>query len=365
MTMTRNGHDMQANTPRSAMTLVEVMVALMIFTVVGGAMVTILLLATDIYRRGEFSRGANDEAITVLGALNQDIDHLIPPSAGGWFFAKKIDEAGGCLVAFTISLDTSIRLNDTFTGVEQTNRVVNANATNQTAMQAGNISSRQIVAWWVDDRDRNRPLYRDTLPWDPQVSDPDTIYDKVRNLSGSGSLGTNANNQETKVVVTYGCLHFGTWLSFDSSDPTNYPRRRDLTRWEDGDTPLPPTTSRPYDSAARNDNDPPPPAPTALRISLALTGGTVDGGGKYAPQGRVIDDDGRNKLRVTGIKGLPLAEGANYLRIEQEWLRYDAALGVNIQCTERGARRSNKGMHGRGALVETGIQHAIVRSIGR
>lgn len=351
---------------RAAMTLVEVMIALMIFTVVGGAMVTILLLATDIYRRGEFSRGANDEAIAVMGALNQDLDHLIPPSAGGWCYASTMDEAGGCLVAFTISLDTSVRLNDNFTGVEQTNRSsrsANQGSINQGAIDAGNVSSRQIVAWWVNDKERT--LYRDTLAWDPQAQTPDEMYNRIRSLAGNpgGSL-------TSKVAVTYGCLHFGAWLSFDSIDQNNYPRRIDMTQWESTGQRLPPKKSTPYDSAPQGSSTPgsgiqPPPAPQALRLSLALTGGTLDGGGKYAPQGRVIDDDGRENLRVSGFKGLPVADGSNFLRIDNEWLRYDTLSGVRIHVAERGARRSLSSKHGRGAVAEIGLQYSLVRSLGR
>lgn len=362
-------HMMNRHAPRSAMTLIEIMVALMIFTVVGGAMVTILLLATDIYRRGEYSRGANDEAIAVLGALNQDLDRLIPPSAGGWFYASRFDNSGNCLVAFTISLDTSVRLNDAFKGVEATNAITtnnNPNNLNATAVAAGNVSSWQIVAWWVNDAER--VLYRDTLPWDPQAADPNTMFNKVRNLQAGGSL--NQGGTATRVSVTHGCLHFGAWLSFDSTDE-KYPRRRDMTSWEHADQPLPPTTSKPYDSLSQNSNDPPPPAPTAVRLSLSLTGGAADGGGRYAPQGRVIDDDGEAKLRVSGLKGLPLAEGTNYLRIDNEWIRYSSISGVNITCTTdngeppRGARRTQATKHGRGALAELGLNYAIVRSIGR
>jgi hypothetical protein len=306
------------------------------------------MLSTDLYRRGEFSRSANDEAVAVLGAINQDLDRLVPPGAGGWFYSQVVDDDGDCLVAFTISLDTNVRLNDQGTGMEFTNR--------SAASAAGNASSRQIVVWWAS----GRSLYRDTLAWNPH-GDPNQLYQAVERLATAptGSLAGGMG----RATITTGCLHFGTWLSFDSIN-RQFPRRVDIYSWETGrpgeSDVLPHRRGGGYDSAPTTSGDVPPPYPQALRLTLALTGG-----GRHVPKGMLISDDG-DTIRVNGLGGLPIAEGSNYMRIGDEWIRYKSTRGIVVDCSDgRGARRSRKESHIRGAAVEVGLQYSLVRSIGR
>ncbi len=87
--------------PRCGFTLIEIMVSLMIFVVVSGAMVSILMISSDLFRRGEFSRSANDETIAVLGAVSDDLNHMVPENSDGWFFAGIPSPSGNTLVAFT------------------------------------------------------------------------------------------------------------------------------------------------------------------------------------------------------------------------------------------------------------------------
>jgi hypothetical protein len=77
------------------------MVSLMIFVVVSGAMVSILMISSDLFRRGEFSRSANDETIAVLGAVSDDLNHMVPENSDGWFFAGIPSASGNTLVSFT------------------------------------------------------------------------------------------------------------------------------------------------------------------------------------------------------------------------------------------------------------------------
>jgi prepilin-type N-terminal cleavage/methylation domain-containing protein len=87
--------------PRQGFTLIEIMVSLMIFVVVSGAMVSILMISSDLFRRGEFSRSANDETIAVLGAVSDDLNHMVPENSDGWFFAGIPRASGNTLVSFT------------------------------------------------------------------------------------------------------------------------------------------------------------------------------------------------------------------------------------------------------------------------
>ena len=89
------------STNRAGFTLVEIMVSLMIFVVVSGAMVSIMMMSSELFRRGEFSRSANDETIAVLGAVNDDLSHLVPESGDGWFYAGVPTRSGNTMVSFT------------------------------------------------------------------------------------------------------------------------------------------------------------------------------------------------------------------------------------------------------------------------
>ena len=90
-----------ATKSRHGFTLIEIMVSLMIFVVVSGAMVSILMISSDLFRRGEFSRSANDETIAVLGAVSDDLNHMVPENSDGWFFAGIPRPSGNTLVSFT------------------------------------------------------------------------------------------------------------------------------------------------------------------------------------------------------------------------------------------------------------------------
>lgn len=335
---------------RSAMTLIEIMVALMIFVIAGGAMVSILVLSTDLYRRGEYSRNANDEAIAVLGELNQDLDRLISPSAGGWLYCSVSSSAGDCVLAFTAAIDTSVRLNNTGTGLEFTNKSATSSA-------VGNVSARHIVVWWVN----GRFLYRGVMPWNPQAT-ASAQYDVVTNFAQNPGSSFGGDTR----VIAQGCLHFGTWLSFDSNGQVGFPHRQDPNTWElgtPGQSLLPPRMR--YDSydSAPNGNNLPPPCPQALRLSLTLTGG-----GRYAPRGTLASDNfSDHRIRVAGLGGLPMAAGTTFLRIDDEWIRYERSNGPLVEFGDegRGARRSTKSDHGRGATVEVGQQYTLIRGISR
>ena len=92
---------MSAGINRRGFTLIEIMVSLMIFIVVSGAMVGIMLMSSELFRRGEFSRAANDEVVAVLGAVSDDLNHLVPETGDGWFFAGVPTASGNTLVAYT------------------------------------------------------------------------------------------------------------------------------------------------------------------------------------------------------------------------------------------------------------------------
>ena len=70
------------------MTLIEIMVATMILTIISTVMLGVLFTATRIYEVGERSRAANDEAMAIIAQIERDLDRMVPPSDRGEFRAQ-------------------------------------------------------------------------------------------------------------------------------------------------------------------------------------------------------------------------------------------------------------------------------------
>jgi prepilin-type N-terminal cleavage/methylation domain-containing protein len=147
-------------TPRSGFTLVEIMVSLMIFVVVSGAMVGIMLMSSELFRRGEFSRSANDEVVAVLGAVSDDLNHLVPETGDGWFFAGVPSGSGNTLVAFTTA------------------------GQNPDGIGARGQNARSVVGTWVEETANQEPRLRRIV-----LDDSRDVLDFISSLvvtSGTG-----------------------------------------------------------------------------------------------------------------------------------------------------------------------------------
>ena len=137
--------------PRCGFTLIEIMVSLMIFVVVSGAMVSILMISSDLFRRGEFSRSANDETIAVLGAVSDDLNHMVPENSDGWFFAGS-PTPSGLAVATTngIRAPSSGNTLVAFTTAGQSPDGIGARGQN----------ARSLVGLWVEETPNQEPRLR-------------------------------------------------------------------------------------------------------------------------------------------------------------------------------------------------------------
>ena len=95
---------------RAGITLVEILVATAIFTVLGGALVLFLRQGLEAWRTGEARRGAYEEAQAVLRQLREDLENVValnPAVPGGAVRAKffcGIDDHGRQFLAFVRSL---------------------------------------------------------------------------------------------------------------------------------------------------------------------------------------------------------------------------------------------------------------------
>jgi prepilin-type N-terminal cleavage/methylation domain-containing protein len=321
-------HDRSGRRPSAAarrgFTLIEIMVSIMIFLVVGGAMLGILLLASNLYRQGEAARSANDEAVAVLADLDADLARAIPPGDGGILYADVHDASGNTLLAFTTA------------------------ARDTTTMDHSGLGARTIVVWWVDGKNNLRRAERAEPPDNDPAIDED-MNEMIDMISGATAL--------TWPIITTGCLHFGVSLSLDG-DP-----RTSTRDWSS-------RSSSEYPTAAASYYHGTDPYPRSLLATVALTGG-----GRFATTGFVVSDDGAS-IRIAGIKGLPTLPGS-MVRIEDEWIGYNGYANGTLSCPTvpaqplvgRGQRRSTVAAHpGAGparATVVLAQTYSLVRDLAQ
>ena len=354
---------------RSGFTLVEILISIMIFVVVSGAMIGILLIGTDLFRRGEASRAANDESVAVVGTIEDDLKHMVPAADGGWCYAEVVSGAigngwsnGDCLVAFLITNpDPSLIQHD------------------------GSYSRLKVAYGCFQGQIRRVTTPLLTSPTDPQGKQDIQAF--VNGLPGTISSGNSpgvavigAINPTSVVTVTTGCLHFGAYLLINGN-PGSYPLPLPLKvngvalgiDWEapgPNGTVLPPWSGQPaYDTnLPQGLGQANLPMPSVLRLSLVLTGGS-----RFAPRGQVIADS-TTTLRIAGLPALPTGPGT-MLRVDAaaggqtEWIGYTSvstsiANGTVIMCSNpRSLRRTPSSVHQRGDVVQVGQTYSIVRTL--
>lgn len=329
--------------PASGFTLVEILVAILVFTMVSVAMVGILATATRVFEEGETARAANDEAMGVFALLDGDLERAIPAAQGGHCYAAVLDDGtGNCVVGWTI---------------------LNPDPTERGA----DGGSTRFVVWGVDGGDQ---LVRREL-----AAIPDT-----------GALAAPASLLAGGEVVTRGCLHFGAWLAGTSHDAplgtSRYPERdrawTTMAGVDDTGAPYAGWPAEPRDpSTFYSTNDTwtlpggatrSPRYPLAIRFTVILAGST-----RYAKRGIVVDDDGASRLRVAGIQGIPTLAGS-LVRVGDELVGYhahrDGWLTINTDWshgplgaggTGRGVYRSTPATHARGTEVRFGRQYVLAR----
>ncbi|MBA3685585.1 MAG: prepilin-type N-terminal cleavage/methylation domain-containing protein [Planctomycetes bacterium] len=349
---------------RDGFTLLEIMIAIMIFSIVTLAMVSILLLSSEIFRRGEYGRSAHDEAVAVLAAIEDDLSRVVPARDGGFIACDVSTAAGDTVLALLVD-----RRDRTLVGTRGV--IADTRGPPYPDLDQG----REIVVWLANDPSGAAPADRHQLLratcTAPVETDPadDEFYQRAVELvtwmqtpSGTPPPGAPA----APAVVVSGCLHFGASLSNEAD-------RRDLTdsgqsvrTW--ARTDLLPTVGVAYST------DVPVSDPFPCGISIAVT---LTGGGRHAPRGTLVPLSGAsisatdNRLRVAGIKGVSAVPGS-WLRIDDEWVCYASISGDGIvDCTPdpslptigRGARRSVGMTHNRGTDVLFGQTYTLVRPL--
>jgi len=391
----------------TALTLLEVLVAVLILSVVTVAMLGVLFASSTLFQQAETSRAANDEAVAVMGALQDDLDRLLPAAADGFVYAALDDvndKTGNAILAWS------------------------AAAQNSQAIGLAGGHARELVAWWADadrgadkytanetnQRDRLRRLVLDDAlrigdfvlaewpdEWDqvgsvifhrgPDQITPSGIDVEWFHLTATGQRQNDqsfslpggqthvaraiirqltnqfehaeitvrfGNQRLTKEfrssVIASGCLHFGCAISQDAAR-----RNTDGTLWwnnpvGNANGSLPPISNN-FDTAASGTA-----YPAAIQVVAILSGG-----GRFAAKGFVTADLDANStdLRFAGFKAVPSAPGS-LMRIDDEWVEYGDVRGGTATGL-RGALGSVQIAHPRGATVRIGRIYSLVRVVPR
>jgi prepilin-type N-terminal cleavage/methylation domain-containing protein len=334
-------------TRTSGFTLIEILVSIAIFLVVSVAMVTVLFLSTELFRQGEFSRSASDESITVLGTIENDLKRMLPPADGGFIYSKVLsDGSGNCLVAFSIRREIT-RVGD---------------------------AQQQLVVYWVDSTvDRN--LHRHAYDLVGTSADNDTtvpLGGTLPNGVKEQARRLNESNTTEGVILTKGCLYLGAWFANQFDYNLNRPvLQTDFDPdWENvgnnGYVNLPPTGT-PFDTDPTSPAVIPDQFPSALRISITLTGG-----GRFGPKGTLATNmaDATAQFSIVGVKAIPTVPGS-CLKIGNEWIAYSDVNKGLITCDAsrpnagRGFRRSTATAHTRPAEVFFGRTYNLIRTLSR
>lgn len=338
----RSTHDavrLLAMPTRSAFTLIEILVSIMIFMVVGGAMVGILLVASTLYREGEAQRQATDETVAILAALDDDLMRAVPESQGGAFVAQASAAGDG-----NVAVGWIIRRKDVGT--------MNDKPVTDTVDQ-----TRRAVLWQVDAN--GRLLRGETDVAGAATKTPqEAAIESIFTITAADSA-----------TLTEGCLHFAGWFT-SSADP-----RTAFDQWASsrnaGALIAPAAPGEIFNTATITGGGPIEPFPDAVRFTLVLTGGS-----RFAQRGTIAGDveASDTSVRIAGVRGLRTAPGA-VLRVGNEWIGYDQARENRVSWPTpvpadqpllgRGVLRSTPSRHDSGTPVLIGQLHSLTRALPR
>ena len=278
--------------PRRGLTLIEVLVALMIFMFISTALVGSLLMATRLFREGEMARATNDEAMSIIALVNADIENAVSGAQGGDFLAMVVRGGADCVVGW------SIRNSDPLTAHGEPLR---------------------FVLWG---RDSNGTLRRWEAPSLQQIRDDHGT--SLNNGSWDPRAVLLANGQ----VVTNNCRFFSVWCAgtrqAGSADRFSLvvPTSSDWSELDSADNTLtgsaePVVGQPPYGTAHVGTQF---AYPSTLRFLFLM-----DGKGGMTKRGIVTGNYANNAtaIRVAGLQGIPTAVGS-VLLVE----RVDAAGNV-------------------------------------
>lgn len=322
---------------RRGFSLVEILIATSIFAVVSVAMIGIYATATDLVRLGESRRAAADEAAATLSMLDEDLRRIVPPEAGGFFFAKvpqhdpgpsqeiTWDPGGSMAIAFVISDPTGF--------------------TERTA------PPQLLVLWMVDQQDRLWRRVGNAPPINQQTSTASSLtprFDLVATWFNEIAQNTPPAGWQP---VAEGCQLLAIDLrAVGATAPVPAAAQQYLTE---------PSTATTASDAF----------PDTVTLTVAFGGPAA-----HAPRGRIAQANlNGNNFRLSGIKGI--APGA-WLRVKTpgtperiEWFKAElAGSGQLARPASPGpfdTFRTTAGTLTKGSEVLAPSVYSLTRSVGR
>ena len=374
-------------------TLAEILVSVLIFLIISGAMFGIFLSVTKLYREGEFSRSSNDESQIVTNLIEADLANIVPGNAGGIFYAwldnsgqpSNTESNGNCVLGWVMRNKQPNASQPTpfvfvIWGVihedeEPLRRMVfNIN---------GDLESLNLTAL-------NAPTR--TAGTDDILNTSDDIVDVV-NFNPNDPLPSLAYKVEQATTITQGCLYFGASLSGTAHDidgtftvchkPAINVGESDVmkrtTYWTyvtDGNLILDDEPySEPFAPGSHYSNNDTlsitgetyqKTFPNAVRLNLILSGSE-----RFSKSGQLAsnlpNDDKINSFRIAGIETIPASPGS-LIRIgdsiNAEWVGYydvtTNGLIINDSWDDGPCMpNSSNDFTGRGVLKSTPKDHTI------
>ena len=322
---------------RAGLTLIEILVSIMIFSVMSVAMLSTFTVSSSLFREGEGARAAADGAIGVVSTLDGDLRRLVPAAAGGFFYLGQHAVAGHDPGGSTVLGFTALNRDPALTVVE-----------NGVTRMAGIV----LVLWWTDATGR---LQRAAQP----ARRSDTNFNAINGMFAGGGN-----------VVADGCLLFSATatiadLGSDRSLPG--PTLDEFICTEEA--------LRPAGSAD--------PFPLGLDVTIVLTAGGRDANaifqaGRNSARGRLARDleAGDSEMLVSGLRRLPTGPGV-MLRLGDaeggsgadegartlEWVGYERMTGSRVFGLVRGLQRTSAHAHPRDTPVRYGRIYSITRAL--
>lgn len=369
-------------------TLAEVLVSVLIFLILSGAMFGIFLSATNLYREGEFSRSSNDESQIVANLLEADIARAVPEHAGGIFYAwldvhssDSNHTSGNCVIGWVTRNERQ--------NIDYPNPFV-------------------FVLWGLP-HESNEPLRRTVLDINTDInrmnlnslSWTNVGADDTAHTADDVNIGFNPNNPLPALgdssieanTITQGCLHFSASLTGTAHNINdNYVVCHKPSLNQSATNPLARTTYWAFvtdGNISVNDepfSEPNTPGlyyankqsfniltvpynttyPNAIRISLVLSGNQ-----QFGKEGRLRTELKANDtatISIAGIERMPSTPGS-LLRIGQshdtyEWIGYhdvdQQGLHINETWEDGPCMPGSSGtLSGRGVLKSTPKDHNV------
>ncbi len=346
------------------MTLIELMVAMAVFIVLGGSLVMFLRVGINTWRVGEIRREAFERSHAILDQVESDIAAIFPDPSHGYggkvdvLFLSDYDENGRQRLRFVRALGDEMRHQMTQTagawtgGLGEYDYKDDAIEFEQGIMRAP--GGLQEIGYLMDPRPSSEMIWRGIKS---PIGGPTTIFDD-NNLYEFNEDGERKPQRARPLASGVLYLEFNFW----GQDTDSWSRKEGSgpQTWWDSTRSIMETDASAEGSAGYFD----PSSrhewrddvfPSRVQVILVLRPARATRLARLSA--RVAPGD--TEIRVDRAEGYP--DGAvQFIRIGNEWIRYEKRdSGKFVEC-ERGARATEPVEHAKGTPVIYGTTFSRV-----